>query len=119
MISSHVLDTSLGRPASALAVHLDVLEPDGQWRRIASAHTNPDGRASDLAGASSLTERTCRLTFETGPYFRGDEPADQVTAVAGLVAPHPPRRWDGKGDDPLFALKADLLRRRFGRAGTR
>ncbi|HWA76428.1 MAG TPA: hydroxyisourate hydrolase [Polyangiaceae bacterium] len=69
MISSHVLDTSLGRPASALAVHLDVLEPDGQWRRIASAHTNPDGRASDLAGASSLTERTCRLTFETGPYF--------------------------------------------------
>ena len=42
MISSHVLDTSLGRPASALAVHLDVLEPDGQWRRIASAHELPD-----------------------------------------------------------------------------
>jgi phenylalanyl-tRNA synthetase beta chain len=47
--------------------------------------------------------------FEVGPNFRGAEPQDQVTAVAGLVAPRSPRRWDGAKADPLFALKADVL----------
>jgi phenylalanyl-tRNA synthetase beta chain len=47
--------------------------------------------------------------FEIGPVFRGDGPADQVTAIAALVAAHPPRRWDGATPEPLFALKADLM----------
>jgi phenylalanyl-tRNA synthetase beta chain len=46
--------------------------------------------------------------FEIGPVFRGDGPGDQVTSIAALVAPRPPRRWDGQKPDPLFALKADL-----------
>jgi phenylalanyl-tRNA synthetase beta chain len=46
--------------------------------------------------------------FEVGPNFRGDQPQDQWTAVAALLAPRPPRRWDGAKPDPLFALKADL-----------
>jgi phenylalanyl-tRNA synthetase beta chain len=47
--------------------------------------------------------------FEIGPVFRGDQPADQQTAIAALVAPRPPRRWDGQKPDALFALKADLM----------
>jgi phenylalanyl-tRNA synthetase beta chain len=47
--------------------------------------------------------------FEVGPTFMGDEPQDQRTIVAALIAPHPPRRWDGGESDPLFALKADLM----------
>jgi phenylalanyl-tRNA synthetase beta chain len=47
--------------------------------------------------------------FEVGPTFKGDQPADQLTIVAGLVAPHAPRSWDGAQGDPLFALKADLM----------
>ncbi|MDB5448234.1 MAG: pheT, partial [Phenylobacterium sp.] len=47
--------------------------------------------------------------FEIGPTFRGDQPGDQVTTIAALLAPHPPRRWDGQHTDPLFALKADLM----------
>jgi phenylalanyl-tRNA synthetase beta chain len=47
--------------------------------------------------------------FEIGPYYKGDQPADQVTAIAVVVAPHPPRRWDGGSSDPLFDLKADLM----------
>jgi len=46
--------------------------------------------------------------FEVGPTFKGDQPGDQQTMVAALVAPHPARRWDGASADPLFALKADL-----------
>jgi 5-hydroxyisourate hydrolase len=73
MISSHVLDTALGVPARGLAVHLDVLEAPGDWRRLASTRTNDDGRAGALADAGELRERTCRLTFETGEYFAATE----------------------------------------------
>jgi phenylalanyl-tRNA synthetase beta chain len=47
--------------------------------------------------------------FEVGPLYKGDAPGDQTTAVTALVAPHPPKRWDGQAPDPLFALKADLM----------
>ena len=47
--------------------------------------------------------------FEVGPTFLGDEPADQRTVVAALIAPHAPRSWAGAAGDPLFALKADLM----------
>ena len=47
--------------------------------------------------------------FEVGPTFSGDRPEDQATKVAGLVAPHGPRRWDRREADPLFQLKADLM----------
>jgi phenylalanyl-tRNA synthetase beta chain len=47
--------------------------------------------------------------FEIGPVFFGDEPKDQRTSIAAILAPHPPRRWDGSKADDLFALKGDLL----------
>src|SRR5258708_38620962 len=47
--------------------------------------------------------------FEVGPTFRGDEPGDQTTTVAALIAPHAPRSWAGAAPDPLFQLKADLM----------
>ncbi|HEY3694857.1 phenylalanine--tRNA ligase subunit beta [Phenylobacterium sp.] len=47
--------------------------------------------------------------FEVGPIYRGDQPGDQAAALAGLIAPHPPRHWDGDGGEPLFALKGDLM----------
>jgi phenylalanyl-tRNA synthetase beta chain len=47
--------------------------------------------------------------FEIGPVFLGDGPNDQRTTVAGIVAPHGPRRWDGGADADLYALKGDLM----------
>jgi phenylalanyl-tRNA synthetase beta chain len=47
--------------------------------------------------------------FEIGPLYRGDQPADQLTSIAAVVAPHAPRRWDGAKPDALFELKADLM----------
>lgn len=47
--------------------------------------------------------------FEIGPIYLGDGPADQRTAIAGLIAPHPSRHWGGAGEDVLFALKGDLM----------
>ncbi|KRB51546.1 MAG: phenylalanine--tRNA ligase subunit beta [Pseudomonadota bacterium] len=47
--------------------------------------------------------------FEIGPFYKGDQPADQLTSIAAVVAPHAPRRWDGAKPDALFELKADLM----------
>ena len=46
--------------------------------------------------------------FEIGPIYRGDQPGDQSAVIAGVLAPHPSRRWDGRDEDALFTLKGDL-----------
>jgi 5-hydroxyisourate hydrolase len=63
-LSTHVLDTSAGRPARGVAVALyrgdDV---------VASGTTDGDGRIRDLA--KDLAPGTYRLVFETrSPFFR-------------------------------------------------
>jgi len=47
--------------------------------------------------------------YEVGPFYLGDGPGDQRQAVTAVMAPSKVRRWDGKGDDPLFAIKGDLM----------
>jgi 5-hydroxyisourate hydrolase len=43
MISTHILDTSKGFPASGVKVHLDTIQ-NGNWALLASGETNSDGR---------------------------------------------------------------------------
>ena len=62
-LSTHVLDTSLGRPAVGVRMSLEGV--DGP---LAEALTDSDGRVSDL-GASTLAPGTYRLRFDTGDYF--------------------------------------------------
>jgi len=67
-ITSHVLDTALGTPASGLGLRLEVQRPGGGWTPLAQGTTNADGRAPDLMKPGSLELGTYRLTFETGAY---------------------------------------------------
>jgi phenylalanyl-tRNA synthetase beta chain len=85
------------RLLNPIASELDCMRPSILPNLIEAAARNARQGFADAA------------VFEVGPTFKGDEPADQLTVVAALVAPHPPRRWDGAGEDPLFALKADLM----------
>ena len=63
-LSTHVLDTGAGRPASGIAVRL---EKDG--RVVASGTTDADGRIRELA--RDLAAGTYRIVFETGsPFFK-------------------------------------------------
>jgi 5-hydroxyisourate hydrolase len=64
-LSTHVLDTRLGRPAAGVAVSLERV--DGE-RLVAVARTDNDGRIRELAGA--LAPGAYRLSFEVGDYFR-------------------------------------------------
>src|SRR4051794_41727682 len=66
-ITSHVLDTAVGRPARGLGVRLDLLDDDGGWRLLATTATDDQGRVAAL-GPAPLEARTYRLTFETGAY---------------------------------------------------
>ena len=68
-ITSHVLDTALGRPAAGLRVRLDVLDADGHARTVAERVTNDQGRITDFVPPGTLGAQTYRLTFDTGGYF--------------------------------------------------
>jgi 5-hydroxyisourate hydrolase len=84
-ISTHVLDTSLGRPAAGIPVTLAIRDSRGGWKTLASAVTDRDGRAGDLLPVGlPLATGTYRLSFDTASYFRSqsrDEFFPQVEAV--------------------------------------
>ena len=69
-ISTHVLDTSIGRPAGAITVQLQ-RQHGATWTDVSRAVTDKDGRVTGLlppagqAGAGGY-----RLTFDVGEYFR-------------------------------------------------
>lgn len=64
-LSTHVLDTTTGRPATGLRVRLET-QREGQV--LASKKTNRDGRIPELA--SGIEPGVYRLVFETREYAR-------------------------------------------------
>lgn len=66
-LSTHVLDTARGMPASGLTVHLAQRAGDG-WSQMGSAETDDDGRVGDLAGGA-VGPGVYRLVFDTGVWF--------------------------------------------------
>jgi 5-hydroxyisourate hydrolase len=66
-ITTHVLDTSRGRPAAGVPVTLERATHSG-WQPAGRGTTDADGRASDLLPARPDAGRY-RLTFDTGAYF--------------------------------------------------
>lgn len=70
-ISTHILDTSTGRPATDVPVVLEIQETEGKWERLGEGTTDADGRISSLLPTgTALAAATYRLTFDTGTYFR-------------------------------------------------
>ncbi|MBA3260172.1 MAG: hydroxyisourate hydrolase [Gemmatimonadales bacterium] len=66
-ITSHVLDTSAGRPASGMAVRLE--RAGAAAEPLAMSSTDRDGRIGDwLPGG--VPAGGYRLVFETGAWFR-------------------------------------------------
>jgi 5-hydroxyisourate hydrolase len=67
-ITTHVLDTSAGRPAQGVAVVLEKLA-DGSWKTVGRGATDADGRADGFVADGALVPGTYRLQFQTGAYF--------------------------------------------------
>ena len=72
LITAHILDTSVGRPAAGVTVRLYEFEKStSQWTEKSPAGrvTNPDGRISDLLPVGSLSPGLYKLWFDTAGYF--------------------------------------------------
>lgn len=63
-VSTHVLDSARGRPASDVDVRLEAADGD----RLAVARTDADGRVGAF-GPDRLEAGTYRLVFDTAGYF--------------------------------------------------
>lgn len=68
-ITTHVLDTSLGKPAVGVPVRLEIQDRDKTWELRGHGVTDADGRLKDLLRGVALSVGTYRLTFDTYTYF--------------------------------------------------
>jgi 5-hydroxyisourate hydrolase len=67
-ITTHVLDTSRGKPASGVAITLEKKGPSG-FALVGQGSTDADGRLKTLLAEGALERAIYRITFDTGSYF--------------------------------------------------
>ena len=87
-VSTHILDTSVGRPAEGVAVRISARSgrsaQDGQggaWQALGGSATDADGRCKDLPAPPEGTSHV-RLDFEVEPYFLKKQADAQQDAPA-------------------------------------
>lgn len=90
-VSTHILDTSLGRPAGGVAVTLEVRGPREErgggnqtggepvWTAHAASRTDADGRCKDLPALPAGTAEA-RLHFAVEPYLSDKRAEEQQDA---------------------------------------
>ncbi len=70
-ITTHVLDTSRGRPAAGVPVLLERRAGGDRWRAVGRGETDADGRLGTLMpDAVPLMAGVYRLVFDTQRYFQ-------------------------------------------------
>ena len=70
-ISTHVLDTALGKPAKDVPVRLERQQSNGEWRVLSLLRTDGDGRCVQLLPENEAPSAgTYRLAFDTATYYR-------------------------------------------------
>jgi 5-hydroxyisourate hydrolase len=69
MITTHVLDTAIGRPAAGVTVILEMRQTS-EWTPIGRGETDADGRVATLMDGREIIRGIYRLTFDTGAYHR-------------------------------------------------
>jgi 5-hydroxyisourate hydrolase len=81
-VSTHILDTSIGRPAEAVAVQLAARTGRGaDWQALGGSATDADGRCKDLPALPEGTTHV-RLDFAVEPYFEKKQADAQQDAPA-------------------------------------
>ena len=69
LVTTHVLDTTRGKPAGGVPVMLEVRSEEGAWKVIDRGATDADGRARMLNAETHVPKGVYRLTFDTAAYF--------------------------------------------------
>ncbi|MCY4300719.1 MAG: hydroxyisourate hydrolase [Aestuariivita sp.] len=94
-LTTHVLDTSLGKPAHGVRIHLYQIEEDHRFER-ASSVTNQDGRTDNpMLSNDEFRVGRYELIFHAGDYFRKQEITsdsllflDEIPIRFGIADPH-------------------------------
>jgi 5-hydroxyisourate hydrolase len=81
-VSTHILDTSIGRPAEGVAIQLAARSGRGaDWQALGGSATDADGRCKDLPALPEGTTHV-RLDFAVEPYFEKKQADAQQDAPA-------------------------------------
>lgn len=81
-VSTHILDTSIGRPAEGVAVRLSARGGSAaDWQALGGSATDADGRCKDLPALPEGTTHV-RLDFAVEPYFEKKQADAQQDAPA-------------------------------------
>ncbi|MER6539823.1 hydroxyisourate hydrolase [Streptomyces sp. 900105755] len=81
-VSTHILDTSAGRPAEGVAVRLSARPArEAEWQELGGSATDADGRCKDLPALPEGTTHV-RLDFAVEPYFEKKQADAQQDAPA-------------------------------------
>ncbi|MCX4987650.1 MULTISPECIES: hydroxyisourate hydrolase [unclassified Streptomyces] len=79
-VSTHILDTSVGRPAEGVAVQLAARAGrEADWQALGGSATDADGRCKDLPALPEGTTHV-RLDFAVERYFESDPATQQADA---------------------------------------
>ncbi|MGQ4511595.1 2-oxo-4-hydroxy-4-carboxy-5-ureidoimidazoline decarboxylase [Streptomyces sp. DW26H14] len=85
-VSTHVLDTSAGRPAPGVPVALAARGgPDADWTALGASATDADGRCKDLPALPEGSTHV-RLVFDTAAYLTAAPAAGTAAAQARTPA---------------------------------
>ncbi|MEO7112397.1 MAG: hydroxyisourate hydrolase [Polyangiaceae bacterium] len=68
-ITTHVLDTSIGKPAAGVPIKLEIRNEDGSWEPRGDGVTDADGRLRTLLEDAAFSIGTWRISFDTYAYF--------------------------------------------------
>ncbi|GAA3051446.1 hydroxyisourate hydrolase [Streptomyces glomeratus] len=96
-VSTHILDTSVGRPARGVAVRLSARPGrEADWQALGGSATDADGRCKDLPALPEGTTHV-RLDFAVEAYFerfekkqadaQQDAPANRDSGTTGAFFP--------------------------------
>lgn len=70
-ITTHILDTSAGRPAEGIEAELFVLSNIGKWEQLSSGQSDRDGRIKDLLTEEiKIQNGIYKMKFITKDYFK-------------------------------------------------
>lgn len=68
MITTHILDTTLGKPARGVRIALEK-QSGSHWQPIGSGQTDEDGRLKTLTPPGPVEPGVWRIRFDTRHYF--------------------------------------------------
>lgn len=69
-ITTHILDTSAGKPAAGVETELFIMKISNYWELLSSGITDKDGRIKDLLNENiKIQNGTYKMKFITKDYF--------------------------------------------------